>query len=304
LTREVENFWFSPDREKVILLETERDEESWALKIYDLGRNVKSHLVSEVDIDPDGASLLNLEFSEDSKELYLDIETVETLSRSTAEEQKKTFILKLDRLPPQIAEKEVIPPPEDIVTSKEYGQDVYYLDNSGYLFKNDLKVSETSFPVQPEAEYNLEIFSNFIFLREEQNVYLLSSESGSFEKFFDGINSLKLSPNNRKLAFFSNSEIWILFLEDDGRKKTGDKLFLVRLSEKIDDVFWLNSDYLIFKSGNNLRIVETDERDRIQVWDVNFNQDFSTEIEIYSNENSKKLYILNEGDLFVSEKFF
>jgi len=321
LTEGVENFWFSPDKEKVILLQ--EDEENWTLKLYDLEKNIKSHLISEADIDQNGANLLNLEFSEDAKEIYLDIEITEVPPRSARKDQKKTFTLKLDELPPQLTEKEIIPSAENIITSKKHNQDVYYLDNSGYFFKNELMINEAPFPVKPEVEYTFEIFSDFIFLvADNQNLYLFSPESKSFESFFDRMvvetsphltprlasrgsaNYLKISPDSKKLAFFSNSEVWILFLEDEGTKKTGEKLFLVRLSEKIGDVFWLNSDYLIFNSGNNLKIVEIDERDRIQTWDIAPAVNFGAEVEVYFNGSNKKLYILSERDLFVSEKLF
>ena len=313
LTKGVENFWFSPDEKKIILME--RDEEGFALKLYDLEKNIKSHLVGEVDVYSGGADLMNLEFSENSKEIYLGI---------AMKEQEKTFILKLDKLPPQLVEKEIIPPPENILASQKQNQDVYYLDNSGYVFKNELKLNEIPFPVQspnsarqdevedevkpqrPETKYTLKIFQDFLFLAEGENLYLFSSDSKSFEKFFDRINDLKISPDNKKLVFFSNSEIWILFLKDEGIKKAGEKLFLVRLSEKIGNVFWLNSDYLIFNSGDNLKIVEIDDRDRIQTWDIVPTPNFGgkTSPEFYFNGSNRKLYILSEENLFASEKLF
>lgn len=289
LTKEVENFWFSPDEKKVVLCETEDD--GWVLKLYNLEKNIKSHLIREVDIYQKGADLLKLDFSEDSRELYL---------TAGVKEEEKTFILKLDKLPPQLIKKEIIPLPKNVLVSQKQNQDVYYLDNSGYLFKNELKLNEVPFPVQSETKYNLKIFQDFLFLVAEENLYLFSLDSKSFEKFFERIKDLKIAPDNKKLVFFSNSEIWILFLKPEGAKKAGEKLFLVRLSEKIDNVFWLNSDYLIFNSGDNLKIVEIDDRDRIQTWDIaNFPNP-----EIYFNGNTKKLYILTRGNLFFSEKLF
>jgi len=323
LTKGVEGFWFSPDEKKIILveedlssslsslpegsseLETEKNGESWALKLYDLEKNIKSHLISEADVNQKGANFLNLEFSEDSKEIYLDIETAEVLSDSKTKNQKKTFILKLDETPPRLTEKKITPSPENIVTSKKYNQDVYYLDNAGYVFKNELRINETPFPVKTETEYALEIFSDFIFLTAKgQTLYLFSPETKSFENFFEQINDLKISPDRKKLAFFSNSEVWLLFLRDEGIKKTGEKLFLVRLSEKIGDVFWLNPDYLALNSGSKLKIVEIDERDKIQAWDITSTQTFNTETGFYFNRDNKKIYILSEGSLFVSEKLF
>ncbi|HUW71612.1 MAG TPA: hypothetical protein VMV66_00225 [Candidatus Humimicrobiaceae bacterium] len=305
LNKGVEGFWFSPDEKKTIFLETEEGREDWALKLYNLERNIKSHLISEADINQSGANLLNLEFSEDSKEIYLGVETAEASPDSAKKDQEKTFTLKLDEVPPRLAEKEVIPSPENILTSREYNQDVYYLDNTGYVFKNDLRINETPFPVKPEAEYALEIFSDFIFLvAEDQALYWFSQETKSFEIFFDKIKDLKISPDKKKLAFFSSSEVWILFLRDEGVKKTGEKLFLVRLSEKIGDVFWLNSDYLVLNSGNNLKIVEIDDRDRIQTWDIASTQSFNAGGRIYFNGHNKKLYTLSDGNLFTSKKLF
>ncbi len=322
---EVENFWFSPDEKKMVL--KEKEAESWALKLYDLEENIKSQLISEKEISQKGADLLNLEFSENSKELYLDIEIKKpdkTFAKPQADSVKKTFVLKLDKLPAQLVEKEVVLPSENILASKKQNGDLYYLDKTGYLFKNDLKLNEIPFPVQVSSstkpsegqdeqkleqlktKYTLEVFQDFLFLIEGESLYLfpLASQNSTFEKLFENTKGLKISPDKKKLVFYSNSEIWILFLKEflkDGeRKKVGEKLFLVRLSEKIGNVFWLNSDYLVFNSGNNLKIVETDERDKVQTWDItNFPNP-----EIYFNGNNRKLYILSEGNLFASEKLF
>jgi len=294
---EVENFWFSPDEKKIILVEKEKT--GWALKLYNLDKNVKSHLINEKDIYAKGAELINLEFSSDSKEIYLDI---------AMKEQEKHFALSLDKSPPQLMERKVTPIPDYnpttlppsagpyIIASQKINNDFYYLDNFGYVFKNEMKLNEEPFPVQSETEYSLEIFQNVVFLSEGKTLYLFSPDSKSFEKFFEGINDLKISPDNKKIVFFSNSEIWILFLKDADIKKAGEKLFINRLSEKIDAVFWLNPDYLIFNSGDNLKIVEIDDRDRIQTWDI---ASFPNP-EIYFNGSDRKLYILSEGNLYSS----
>lgn len=290
LTKGIENLWFSPDGKKIILEET--GEQGWALKLYDLEKNIKSHLIQEVDVYSKGADLMNLEFSEDSKEIYLDI---------AMKEQKKTFALALDKLPLILKEREPEKIPlENIITYQKLNGEVYYLDNQGFLFKNEEKLTKKSFPVKPETKYEIKTFSNFIFLRENNDLYLLNTESKSFEKFFDRITDLKISSDNKKLAFFTSSEIWILYLMAEGTKKAGEKLFLVRLSEKIDNLFWLNSDYLIFNSGDKIEIVEIDDRDRIQTWDT---ASFPYP-EIYFNRNNRKLYVLSEKNLFVSEKLF
>ena len=293
LTKGVKKFWLPPDQKKIILLE--EGEAGWALKLYDLEKKVKSHLISEDDVYSAGADLLNLEFSENSKEISLEI---------GMKEQLKYFSLELDKVPSVLTEIEpLLPPLKDIITYQTFNGQLYYLGNFGNLFRDEKKLTEKVFPVKPETEYELKIFQNFIFLREGQTLYLLLPESKSFEKFFENLNSLKISPDLKKLVYFSNYEIWILFLKDSDPPFThrkGDRVFLVRLSEKIDNVFWLNSDYLIFNAGNKIKIAEIDDRDRINI--VDFAE--VKEPEIFFNKSNKKLYLLSDENLYRSEALF
>jgi len=294
LTKGIDNLWFSPD-EKKIILEESSESGLWALKLYDLEKNIKSHLIEESDLYQKRADLMNLTFSEDSKEIYLDV---------AIKEQEKNFSLKLDKFPPVLTEKTLLReiPPENIVTSKKINNDLYYLDNFGHFFKVKEKLTEKVFPIKPETEYTLNIFPGNIFLQENKVLYLFNPDSKSFEKFFESINSIKISPDTKKLVYFSDSEIWVLYLKDELsiNHRARDRVFLIRLSEKIGDIFWLNSDYLIFNSGENLKIAEIDDRDRINIIDL---AEFK-EPKVFFNQTNKKLYILSEGNLFVSEKLF
>lgn len=292
LTKEVKDFWLSPDERKIILYED--SENGWALKLYDLETNIKSHLIDETDVYQKGADFLKLEFSKDSKELYLDV---------AIKEQEKNFVLKLEKFPPTLTKREIPKISENTITSQALNGDRYSLDNLGHLFKNNEKLSEKPFPVKQETEYALEIFQNFIFLREGQTLYLFNPNPKSFEKFFDDIEDLKISPDVKKMVYFSNSEIWIMFLKEKYEqppKKAEEKLFMLRLSERINDVFWLNSDYLIFNVATKIKIAEIDERDRINIIDI---AEFENP-EMFFNQSQKKLYILSNGNLYVSEILF
>lgn len=291
----VENFWFSPDGKKMILKES--TEGGWALKLYDLKRNIKSHLINEKDVYPAGADLLNLKFAENSKEISLEMRI---------KEKVKYFTLEIERVPPVLREiNSPSPPRENIITYQTFNGQLYYLDNFGQLFKNEERLTEKPFPVKPETEYALEIFPDALFLREGQILYQFNFESKSFEKFFEPIKNLKISPDLKKIVYFSDHEIWILFLKDSDstlNHQKGDKVFLVRLSEKIGNLFWLNSDYLIFNSQNKIKIAEIDDRDRINIMDI---AEFPTsQLEIFFSQAIKKLYILTEGNLYQSEALF
>lgn len=293
LSRGADNFWFSPDQKKIIMKEPfdttqGKSASNWALKLYEPLKNVKSHLINAADFSLKDAYLLDLQFSDDSTKVFLEI---------GAGEQIQYFTLSFDKIPALLL-KSAKPTPllEDVIAYKKAGNDVYYLDNSGNFYKNEEGLTAEPFPVKQETEYTLEVFSGFFFLREEGNLYKFNTESKVFENFFEGLRSLKISPDSQKFVYFSDYEIWIAFLKDSfnqPQRKSGDKIFLMRLSEKIDEIFWLDSYHLAFNTGDKIKICEIDNRDGINVVDIGEfkNPDF------FWAKNDKKLYILSEGDL-------
>jgi hypothetical protein len=243
---------------------------------------------------------MNLEFSSDSKEIYLDI---------GAKEQEKNFSLRLDKASPILVKRTITEekiPIENVITYQKFSNEIYYLDSSGYLFKTDpywnfgTKMNEAPFPIQQETEYKIEKLSDSIFLKENQNFYLLDSDSKSFVKFAEGINDIKLSPDSENLTYFSDSEIWLFFPKDilaQPPKKAGEKVILFQSTDKINNVFWLNSDYIIFDSGDKIKIAETDDRDKINIVDLAKYKN----PEILLNDTNHKLYILSEGIFYSSD---
>jgi hypothetical protein len=278
------------------------------------------------------AQVINLDFSEDSKKIYLEVSVGEEskLSSSpfaTAREGKeiKYFTLEgFDGVKPLLTEGEEdksssspfatareaespSPPIEDIVIYQQVDNDTYYLDNFGHLFKNGARITAMPFPIKQETGYVLEIFQGFIFLRElNGDLYKFNPDLKVFENFFERINSLKISPDNKKLVYFSNHEIWILFLSDKNdppQKKAGEKLFLIRLSEAITDVFWINSDYLIFIAGDKIKISEIDDRDKLNIIDIFETKKLpqnGSSLEMFWNQSDKKLYLLSGNNLYGS----
>jgi len=314
LASQVEQFWFSPDQRKIIL--KEKEEPGWVLKLYDLNKNIKSHLIGQEDISPKEAQLINLDFSEDSKKIYLEVSAGEESKLSSSpfavtreKEEIKYFTLEgFDGVKPLLTEGESPSPPiKDIVIYQQVDNDIYYLDNFGHLFKNGVRVTAMPFLIKQETEYVLEIFQGFIFLRElNGDLYKFNPDLKVFENFFERINSLKISPDNKNLVYFSNHEIWILFLSDKNdppQKKAGEKLFLIRLSETITDVFWINSNYLIFIAGEKIKISEIDDRDKLNIIDIFETKKLpqnGSSLEMFFNQFDKKLYLLSENNLYGS----
>jgi hypothetical protein len=266
LSDKTEKIWLSLDQKKIISLE--KEEQTWALKSYDLTRNIKSHLLDQADLAKQETEIINLIFSQDSKTVELEVGFKNNLNQ---EIYIKKFILEIDKEKPGLTEKtmsnDLAENIENIVCYKIINNDLYYLDNSGYLFKNQEKLNQTSFPIE-EKQYSLEIFQEFIFLQEDETVYQFNSDQKNFEIFFEKINFFKISPDRNKLTFFSDYEIWLFFLKDDfgpPERKINQKLLLTRISDQIKDVSWLNDHYLIFIADNQIKVAEIDDRDKVNV---------------------------------------
>lgn len=167
------------------------------------------------------------------------------------------------------------------------------------------------FSIVPQVENILPIFdqqaTSSIFNLENGTLYRFNNETQSLEKFFEPAKGFELSPDLKKMVYFSDNEIWVIFLEknDEFQKELGEKIFLIRLSEKISDCRWLNDNYLAFAANDTIKILEIDSRDRLNM--INFFElknlpDFQGDSKIFPNQN--KIYIFNNGALYSSPKLF
>ncbi|MBM3250920.1 MAG: hypothetical protein FJZ07_01650 [Candidatus Nealsonbacteria bacterium] len=331
LSEDVENFFFSPDGKKIIL--KEKDENGWGLKLFELNKNLKSHLIKEEDISRLGADLIDLEFSPDSKRIILKVGTKEKLI---------FYLLELDKIPPALTalsfpeleaeevyfnpktaeklffsekgklfeftltDKNISPSLlENIIAILISRNNVYYLDNTGFIFRTDFsfsardKLNSAPLHLKKETEYRI-VASDFkITLKEDDVLYIFDENKKLLEKVSEPVNNLKFSPDSKKFVYFNDYEIWLLFTEkiiEPPRKESGEKIFLTRFSEKIDNVFWYTSHYLIFNVGDKIKVAEIDDRDKINIYDL---IEFPTPEIFWSN---KKLYVLSKQTIYVSEE--
>jgi hypothetical protein len=296
----VQDFWWLPDKNAMILKEEKED--IWALKLYNLDNNLKLQILREDDISSKGAELLSLRFLEDTEEIILKVGTKEQLKYFSLDIEQPSPILK--EIEADVIENPI--PDENFVAYQRVNNNHYYLDPFGNLYKTDSsfsikeKLSRNPLGIEKETEYKLHIFPEFNFVQKNKELYLLNQETKSFEKFFDQIKDLKISPDLRKITFFSNNEIWILFLKEQVSpdKTIGEKMFLIRLSDTIQDVFWINSTHLIFSTQHDIKIIEIDNRDKTNIITL---AQFENPIISWGKQN-EKLYVLENGDLFASEK--
>jgi len=141
------------------------------------------------------------------------------------------------------------------------------------------------------------VYDNYTFKKEDGSLYVQSPNSELFEKIAGSVKEFRISPDHKKLLYFTKHEISIFFLSDTivPKKKRGEKMVLLRLSNNITDCYWIKSNHIIFSTDDNIKITEIDNRDNLNMINV-------IEIknpEMFWNENEKKLYYLSENGLFV-----
>lgn len=324
LQKPIKNFWPSPDNKKIIY------EKNNVLEILDLEKNKTEILfqkeligkLTEIDWTiPPTKILLKIETEEQQNFFVFELSGKSPLSSLQflgqnaknfsfhPKDPSKIFFLKENRLFETdylVKTQKLIL--DNVISYSILDENLIWLDPRGFVYRSDLSgrtlgiLNLKPIEIIPETEYRI-LGSDFskIFLKKSSTLFYLDPELKSFTKISDNIKNLKFSPSLKKAVYFSENEIWILFLEDlpeQPPRKLGEKIFLARFSEKIKNLFWLTDHYLIFNVGNVIKISEIDDRDRINIVDLT---EFKNP-ELFFNQADKKLYILSSENLYQSEK--
>ncbi len=339
LAKNIREYLISPDGKELLL--TIDNEEKWLIKTVSLENQEERKIIGAEyfeERNPIAAPSLSnwhpetkrilLSYTENGKNEYLLIKDYET------EENKK--IIPLNNIPDQ-AEKitldasdaralfffqdktilrleEGIAQPSPLLNNAiSYlikDGEIIWLSKSGFLYRSGLSgetreiINRKPFPVQEDSNYQIDFYrSDVVFLRESETLYYLSA-AGTFDKISQGIKGLVLAPDQTRLAFWSNNEIWILDLIPDQRENYyGEEnidqeyreIFLSRFSKKIGDCFWLTPYHLIFNVEDDIKITEIDTRDRLNVFGLKSFKHPS----IFFNRERDWLLVFAENNLFL-----
>ena len=187
----------------------------------------------------------------------------------------------------------------DAVWFYKTNTDLYYLNSAGFILKESLpslnKQILNNYPINlgQEKKFEIRTCANNLFLKLGNSVYLLD-KNNKFSQIISGVKKMIPSPNNNRLAFQREKEI--LFW--NGNKESQRLTFLARFSVPVKFLSWINPYYLIFTLNNEIKITETDNRDKVNIITVKT----LPNPKIFFSQKDKKIYALSNNLFFSSEK--
>ena len=236
------------------------------------------------------------------------------------ENSNQLFFIKNKNLYSTLQNKELI---KNVASFLIKDQKVIWLSSDGFLYIDNLPIQATSttlkqteiegetnktteqiFSIKKNSQYKLVAILDMIFLQEDESLYLLDQNLKKFESFYGSVKDLKISPDWKKVVFYNDHEIMYSLTSS-----INQKILLSKPANVIHELYWLNNDYLIFKSVDEIIISEIDARGNVNtitlpkislLTEELKNSEFKPE-QIFWNEQDKKLYILAENNLLVSE---
>jgi len=183
---------------------------------------------------------------------------------------------------------------------QEEKTNIFYIQKPSYiLYKTDQnnsfqeQVSLTPLPNNHQYEIFFSVNGQVSVLDEEKQLYLFNQETKNFELISQDVQGLQFSYDNKKLLYFTPSEIWIYHLEKSD-KITDNKELITRLSQEIKQAIWhKTNEHIIFSIEGNIKVVELDNRN-----DRNIVSLIKLKVEEMAySQKDEKLYLIKENEL-------
>lgn len=261
------------------------------------------------------------------KDILFETVDDESLSPFDKEEEPERFVLKKGGLYYNIESKNLpeeqkdasLPIIKNVLAYSLSGNNLIWLETDGFIYRAEIErfplpenqniqsLNKKEITVNKNKAYQLYVFSRYIFIKENGNLRLLDNDGESFKELAPLVKDLKPSPDEQKAAYYSDNEIFIWNFKP--KNEEDEILSLGEFSGKISDVQWMNNDYIVLTAGNNIIISEVDARggvnktslpDAIKISDKETVK--ITNPQIFFDQKEKKLYILSDKVVLVSEK--
>jgi hypothetical protein len=190
------------------------------------------------------------------------------------------------------------------------GNSIIWLGTDGFLYKSDNTgkntetISANKITINKTHKYKITYIRDFLFVEDNTNLLWINMVTKNLETFYKPVIDFKFSPDNKKIMFYNDNEIFYYLTS-----AMEEKILIQKFSEKITDCFWLNNEYLIFVTGNKIMISEIDVRGNVNI--ITLPQSTilpaGTKINIKSpkiifNQGEGKIYVSTGKTVLVSEK--
>jgi len=315
----VRTIWVGPNKTEA-LLQKMNPKDTWTLFLWDIQKNLEYPLyessraqneISNIEWDPDANSFLLQIASQGQTKIFVQTIDRDLLRNTKTAEESLQAASKL-RAPVASRLQHVqiqtgITFPRNVVTFFADGQQVLWLDQTGTLWQQTSSDAQqqrlNEEPLSTEVKTPYEIFTarDEFFIQKKEELYMLNRQTQIFEEFLAPFYEMVLSPDGKTLALSTGKEIWLYFFEEhqeQPRRQKGEKLFLTRLSEDIENLVWFNSHYLMFTQNGAIMVSETDNRDHLNMVEL---AKFSSP-SFFWQDQTKTLLVQTENQVLVSEK--
>ena len=309
----IKDFSISPDKSKMALYQNYQNRQ--IISVVDLDNDQLSNLWQTSTAENDQSQIKFLSWSADSKKIFF-------IKEPTKKTTSSCFMINIDNhkaksfsenyyifyLLGTEKNNKLLSEIKNSLCYKIDPHSVLILSKEGFLVRSDLNGTILQIynlnPIKRNQNQSYKIISDNknIFVKEGNSLYYLDQDNHIFKQISSSANLISIAPDSNKIAFSDGHDIWVFYLKADYNqpiRKAQESVFLTRFSKSISNLQWFNSSYIIFSVNNKIKISEIDNRDGLNIADINTPQ-FS---HFFFNSKNKKLYILNKKGLYSSQPF-
>jgi hypothetical protein len=185
---------------------------------------------------------------------------------------------------------------------------IYYIQNNNILFNSDLDGGNVSqIAGNPLSENDIGKSARLIvydddrqaLITEKGELILRNNGAESFlRKISDGSQGIQFSDDGKKLLFWTDNEISVMFLrpwEVQPYREENEMQTIIRLSTPLENVFWFKDyEHVFFSTQNKIKLIELDPRDHRICLDV-FENNLDDFPATYDSGNGYYFFVRDTG---------
>lgn len=206
---------------------------------------------------------------------------------------------------------------KNLVAWQQNSQTIRWLGQDGLLYAYDMQAKTSSYlssqpiTIDPRVTYTLTEVAGKLFLQQGTTVLVFNQAKSAFEPFCTNALQILPSEDNQKILCQEKNQLTMhlltpnAILAPDGQ----ETLALQTTSQPINAAAWLNNDYVLSLSGDNITISEIDTRGNINAITLPKTATLVdettlplTKMQLFWDRQNNRLYIVTQGQLIVSEK--